>query len=101
MVTKSSKTGVYIVDLDRTRYNGILRFSHEITVYFKPDPCTRNEYYFLGASTINPDGWFVYDINELDMFNNDYPGVLEEARKELDEFIEKEKNDGQTSETTV
>lgn len=88
MVTKSSKTGVYIVDLDKTRRNGILRFTHEITVYFKLDP-SQNKYYFLGASALNPDGWIVYDINELDMFNNDYPGVLEEARKELDEFVEK------------
>lgn len=100
MVTKSSNTGVYIVDLDKTRCNGILRFTHEITVYFKPDS-SRNKCYFLMAITLNSDGWFMYDIDELDMFNNDYPGVLEEARKELDEFLEQEKNDGQTSETTV
>lgn len=100
MVTKSPKTGVYIVDLDKTRHNGILRFTHELTVYFKQDS-SQNKCCFLMAMTLNPDGWFMYDIDELDMFNNDYPGVLEEARKELDEFIEKEKNDGQTSETTV
>lgn len=100
MVTKSSNTGVYIVDLDKTRHNGILRFTHEMTVYFKPD-LSRNKCYFLMAFALNSDGWFMYDIDELDVFNNDYPGVLEEARKELDEFIEKEKNDGQTSETTV
>lgn len=89
MVTKSTENGVYIVDLDKTRHNGILRFTHEITVYFKPDPL-RNKCYFLEASDLGPGGWITYDIDELDMFNNDYPGVLEEARKELDEFIEKE-----------
>lgn len=90
MVTKLPTTNVYAVGLDKTRHNGILRFTHEITVCFKPDP-SRNKCYFLEASVISPGGWFTYDIDELDIFDNDYPGVLEEARKELDKFIEEEK----------
>lgn len=85
-------TGVYAVDLDKTRHNGILRFTHELTVYFKPDP-SRNKCYFLMALALNSDGWFTYDIDELDMFDNDYPGVLEEARKELDKFMEEEEKE--------
>lgn len=96
MVTKLSTTNVYAVDLDKTRHNGILRFTHELTVYFKPDP-SRNKCYFLMALALNSDGWFTYDIDELDMFNDDYPGVLEEARKELDKFIEEENNDNSTN----
>lgn len=100
MVTKSPTIDGYAVDLDKTKHNGILRFTHEITVYFKPDP-SRNKCYFITAFVLNSDGWFMYDIDELDMFNDDYPGVLEEARKELDEFIEKEKNDGQSNTVTM
>lgn len=100
MVTKSPTSGVYVVDLDKTRHNGILRFTHEITVCFRLD-LSRNKYYFLEASVIGPDGWLTYEIDELDMFNDDYPGVLEEARKEVDEFIEKEKNDGQSNTVTM
>lgn len=92
MVTKLPTTNVYAVDLDKTRHNGILRFTHEITVYFKPDP-SRNKCYFLMAFAINSDGWLTYDIDELDMFNDDYPGVLEEARKELDKFVEEEEKE--------
>lgn len=93
MVTKSLK-GVYAVDLDKTRHNGILRFTREITVFFKPDPSRKFKYYFLMALALNSDGWFMYDIDELDEFNDEYPGILEEARKELDEFIEKETKNG-------
>lgn len=92
MVTKLPTTNVYAVDLDKTRHNGILRFTHEIAVYFKPDP-SRNKCYFLEASVVGPDGWLTYDIDELDMFDNDYPGVLEEARKELDKFMEEEEKE--------
>ena len=38
--------------------------------------------------------WIKYDSNELNIFMEDYPGVLEEAKKELANFIEKETMDG-------
>ncbi len=76
----------YIIFLDKTRHNGILRFTREITI------CVELDGYkpiFDWADVICSGGWFNYNWDEQEVFENDYPGVWEEALLELREYVEK------------
>lgn len=81
----------YVINLDKTRYNGILRFTHEITIWLELDGY---KLIFDCADVINSGGWFTYGWDEQEEFEHDYPGVLEEAYMELRKYVEKEKCDG-------
>lgn len=86
MVEKISDTN-YCVTLDKTTYNGVLRFSKEISVWLCPVK-RKEKCFFLSASAVTPGGWFTYDKSEFKDFDLDYPGVIDEATKELLEYME-------------
>lgn len=78
--------GKYIISLDKTRYNGILRFTREITIWLELDGYKP---IFDSADVVCSGGWFIYNWDEQEEFENDYPGVWEEALLELREYVEK------------
>ena len=75
----------YYVDLDRTTYNGILRFSKEITIWINRDGDT---FKFESASAITSGGWFTYNTNEQAIFENQYPGCIGAALAEIKEYMQ-------------
>ena len=76
----SEKTIHYSVDLDKSRSNGALHFTHELTIYFKN---IDNKIKFSYADVLNPGGWDTYSEHEIDLLEQDYPGAIEEAKKIL------------------
>ena len=79
-MTKSEKAIHYSVDLDRSRSNGALHFTHELSIYFtKMD----DKIEFAHADVLNPGGWDTYLEHEIELLEQDYPGAIEEAKKIL------------------
>lgn len=77
----SEKTIHYSVDFDKSKSNGLLHFTHELTIYFMQQPGYKIE--FAHADVLNPGGWDTYLESEKGLLENDYPGIIEEAKKIL------------------
>ncbi len=77
----SEKTIHYSVDFDKSKSNGSLHFTHELTLYFIHLPGYKIE--FAHADVLNPGGWDTYLESEKSLLENDYPGIIEEAKKIL------------------
>ena len=76
----SEKIIHYSVDLDKSRSNCALHFTHELTI------CFIKIYYkieFAHADVLNPGGWDTYLEHEIELLEQDYPGSIEEAKKIL------------------
>ena len=89
MVEKISDTN-YCVTLDKTTRNGILNFTKEISIWLCP-VVQKNKCFFLTASAITPGGWFCYDTDEVTEFDQDFPGIIDEAKEELLKYLKGEK----------
>lgn len=76
----SEKTIHYSVDFDKSRSNGALHFTHELTLYFIK---VHDKIEFAHADVLNPGGWDTYLESEKGLLENDYPGIIEEAKKIL------------------
>ena len=65
--------------VDKTRCNGVLRFTHEIDILFRKD---NNKWKFASAwcCGVSESYW---DENEEESFEISYPGLLSEVRKPL------------------
>lgn len=70
--------GNYYIGLDYGKSNGILHFSHEISIWAHKDS---DNFKILSADEINSDGWLIYTPKELE---DEYPGIL----KTIEEVIE-------------
>ena len=79
-MTKSEKTIHYSVYLDKSRSNGALHFTHELTIYFIK---MHDKIHFAHADVLNSGGWDTYLESEINLLEEDYPGVIEEAKKIL------------------
>lgn len=79
--------GKYVISLDKTRCNGILRFTKEITIWLELDGYKP---IFNCADVVSSGGWFTYNWDEQEGFEHDYPEALQEAYEELREYVEKE-----------
>lgn len=122
VIDEARKLVNYNVHLNITRHNGMIRFFREFVIFYKEIKASRLsrkevidicniphvkktdvnhvgrylESYLVPSNIdmIACGEWIKYDSNELNIFMEDYPGVLEEAKKELANFIEKETMDG-------
>jgi hypothetical protein len=79
----------YYVDLDQTKWNGVLRFSKELTIWLKRFN-KRDGFEFWCADAITSRGWFSYGPNESEEFEHDWPNCLSAALLEVKEYIKKE-----------
>ena len=77
----SEKTIHYSVDFDKGKSNGLLHFTHELIIHFMQQPGHKIE--FTHADVLNPGGWDTYLESEKSLLENDYPGIIEEAKKIL------------------
>ena len=77
---KSEKTIHYSVDLDRSRSNGALHFTHELCICFMK---MGDKIEFAHADVLTPGGWDTYLEHEIGLLEQDYPGAIEEAKKIL------------------
>lgn len=72
--------GKYYIGLDYSRSNGILHFTHEISVCVHKDS---DGLEILDADEINSDGWITYTSKELE---DEYPGILKVIEEVLTNY---------------
>lgn len=72
--------GKYYIGLDRGVSNGILHFSHEISIWVHKDAANLK---ILSADEINSDGWFTLNPKGIE---NKYPGITDFIKKELEKY---------------
>lgn len=67
------------VFVDKSTSNGLLRFGHEISVNFskEKDKLIFESAWYIGVSEMS------WDSSEEDSFEETFPGLLEEMRKEI------------------
>jgi len=77
------KDDIFVIFLDKTTHNGILRFTKEVTIWVRcPYKNVRNMTIF-NIETLTSGDWLCWNPNELDDFENKFPGVINEAKNEL------------------
>lgn len=81
-VIEDQGNGKYYIDLDYSRSNGVLHFSHELSVWVHKDS---DGLEILDADEINSDGWITYTSKELE---DEYPGIL----KDIEEILTNHEN---------
>lgn len=69
-VIEDQGNGNYYIGLDYGRSNGVLHFSHELSVWVHKDT---EGLKVLSADEINSDGWFTLCPKGIE---NAYPGIL-------------------------
>ena len=79
--------GNYYIFYDSSTSNGILRFTHELSVWVRKD----DDIHFIQAYEIGCGEDWTYNKEELEMFNFDHPGVLDDIKERL-ELYEREKH---------
>lgn len=79
-VIEDQGNGNYYISLDYGRSNGVLHFSHELSVWVHKDT---EGLKVLSADEINSDGWISYTPEELE---DEYPGILEVIKESLQNY---------------
>lgn len=89
---KETNEVYYAVFVDNSRRNGILHFTKEATVYFRE--YSKDVIVLSHADIITSGGWFDYSYKEMNIFDEDEPGIIDSAIGELKDYLRK---NGKTS----
>lgn len=68
--------GKYAVFIDASGNKGLLHFTHEVTIWI-----TNGE--FDNADTLCSGGWIVFSKEDIDDFENTYPGFIDIAKNAI------------------
>ena len=79
-IIENQGNGKYYIGLDRSRSNGILHFTHEVSLWVQKDD---NGIKILNADEINSDGWFTLCPKGIE---NKYPGITKYIGELLEEY---------------
>lgn len=79
-VIEKLDNGNYYIFLDYSGSNGVLHFTHEISVWAHKDS---DGVEILNADEINSGGWFSFTPEELE---DEYPGILEVIKESLQNY---------------
>jgi len=79
-IIEKQRNGNYYIGLNYSESNGILRFSHEVSIWVHKDS---DDIQILAADEINSDGWFTLCPKGIE---NKYPGITEHVRKLIEEY---------------
>ena len=79
-VIENNGNGDYYVGLDYGKSNGVLHFSHEISIWAHKD---QDGLKILHADEINSDGWFTLCPKGIE---NKYPGISKMVEEVIEDY---------------
>ena len=79
-IVEKQDNGNYYIGLDCSRSNGVLHFSHEVSLWVHKDD---NGIKILSADEINADGWVTLCPKGIE---NVYPGITKTAKEIIEEY---------------
>lgn len=80
---ESLPNGNYYIFYDQSSYNGILHFTHELSVWVCKNG---DDILFIQAYEIGCGEDWTYKKDEIELFNQDHPGVMDDIKERLNEY---------------